>query len=201
MIRLPEFIAALLDSCFDALKGHGFSRAANARIKCLALAPEGCFSNKSSVQPISILKDSIKTSILHVSFILLAVIFLFNSIPCNSQVSAQLHSCEQKASFSQAEIISCANDEDARADSELNVVYRHLLSKAEKEPGATAKVKGAERAWIQYRDAYLEAMFPAEDKLANYGSKYPSDFNLVRASLSREQTNKLRELIKRYEGQ
>jgi uncharacterized protein YecT (DUF1311 family) len=141
-----------------------------------------------------------KISILRRSFILLTAIFLLNSVPCHSQVSAQYRDCDQRA-HSQAEINSCANDEDARADSELNDVYRHLLSVAEKEPRATAKVKDAERVWIQYRDAYLEAMFPAEDKLAYYGSKYPGDFNIVRASLTREQTKKLRELIKQYEGQ
>ena len=134
------------------------------------------------------------------SSILLATVFLFNSLPCQSQLSAQYRACGQKAQ-SQAEINSCANDEDARADSELNDVYRLLLSKADKEPGATAKVRAAERVWIQYRDAYLEAMFPAEDKLAYYGSKYPSDFNIVRATLTREQTKKLRELIKQYEEQ
>jgi uncharacterized protein YecT (DUF1311 family) len=185
---------------FAALKGHDFSRAANAAKSRWALAPEGCFSEISLALPYFAKWESIKTSILRLSFILFAAIFLFNSVPCHSQVSAQYRACDQKA-HSQAEINSCANDEDARADSELNDVYRLLFSMAEKESGATAKVKVAERAWIQYRDAYLEAMFPAEDKLAYYGSKYPSDFNIVRASLTREQTKKLRELIKQYEGQ
>jgi uncharacterized protein YecT (DUF1311 family) len=184
----------------DVLKGHDFSRAAYAAKKMRALAPEGSLSEMSLVRPSLILKNSMKTSILYFLFTLLTAVFLLNSVPCHSQVSAKYRACDQKAG-SQAEINACAKDEDARADSELNEVYRLLLSKAEKEPEATAKVKGAERAWIQYRDAYLEAMFPEEDKMAYYGSKYPSDFNLVRASLSREQTKKLRELIKQYEGQ
>ena len=40
---LPKLLATLFVAHFAALKGHGFSRAANAAKGCEALAPEGCF--------------------------------------------------------------------------------------------------------------------------------------------------------------
>jgi uncharacterized protein YecT (DUF1311 family) len=34
------------------------------------------------------------------------------------------------------------------------------------------KLKQAQRAWIAFRDAHLEARFPKADKQAEYGSAY-----------------------------
>ncbi|MGB9407358.1 MAG: lysozyme inhibitor LprI family protein [Terracidiphilus sp.] len=94
---------------------------------------------------------------------------------------------------------SCADAEYKRADSEMNGVYQQLLSVAEKIPVATAKIKAAERAWILYRDAYMEALYPAEDKQLAYGSIYPMEYAEFRTALTREHTTALRELIKQYD--
>jgi uncharacterized protein YecT (DUF1311 family) len=136
-----------------------------------------------------------------VRILLFAVFVYISSIPCHSQESAQFRACTQKE-VTQSGLNICASDEAARTDSELNEVYQHLLSRAKQVPGAEEKVKTAQRAWIQYRDAYLEAMFPSEDKQA-YGTMYPMNFDLVRAGLTREHTTALRELIRLYsnEGQ
>lgn len=132
--------------------------------------------------------------------LVLAVIAVLSPAPCRSQELAQPDKCLQKA-ITQLAINTCAGDAALRADSELNDVYRQLLSKAENEPGAIVKVRAAERAWIQYRDSYLEAMFPAKDKQASYGSEYPMSYAEVREGLTREHTRALRELIKQYDGE
>jgi uncharacterized protein YecT (DUF1311 family) len=49
---------------------------------------------------------------------------------------------------------------------------------------AVAKIKAAERAWITYRDAYMDATYPAKDKQAEYGPIYPMEANLLRAKLT-----------------
>jgi uncharacterized protein YecT (DUF1311 family) len=54
----------------------------------------------------------------------------FNSFLCLAQNSEQYRNCSEKAK-TQAEMNACANQEAARADAELNGVYRNLLSKAE----------------------------------------------------------------------
>jgi uncharacterized protein YecT (DUF1311 family) len=108
-----------------------------------------------------------------------------------------------KKEMSQTGMDHCASDEAARADSELNAIYQRLLAMAKLAPKTTAKIKGMETAWIAYRDAYIEAMFPQEDKQAAYGTEYPMNVDLVRAALTRKQAKEVEELIKQYdeEGQ
>jgi uncharacterized protein YecT (DUF1311 family) len=96
---------------------------------------------------------------------------------------------------------ACASDEAARVDAELNDVYRKLLSKATSPPEAPAKIKAAERAWISYRDAYLDAMYPAKDKQAEYGSIFPMEADLLRAKLTERQVTALKELLRKYSGE
>ena len=129
---------------------------------------------------------------------LAAVLFIaFNSFPCLAQNSKQYRACNEKAK-SQAEMNACANEEAVRVDAELNDVYRKLLSKAESQTEAVAKIKAAERAWIAYRDAYIEAMYPAKDKQAEYGSIYPMEVDLLHAKLTQQQVTALKELLQQY---
>lgn len=92
---------------------------------------------------------------------------------------------------------ACASEEAARVDAELNGVYHQLLSQAGNQEEAVAKIKTAERAWIAYRDAYMDAMYPAKNKQAEYGSIYPMQVNLLRARLTERQVTALRELLQR----
>jgi uncharacterized protein YecT (DUF1311 family) len=132
--------------------------------------------------------------------LVLAAFAVLGAWSCHAQASAQFQACSQKDQ-TQTGMDHCASDEAARADAELNRTYQQLRSSAKQVPGAVEKVERAERVWIQYRDAYLAAMFPAEDKQAAYGSEYPMNFGLLRAGLTREQAMKLKELIKHYDGQ
>ena len=89
---------------------------------------------------------------------------------------------------------ACASEEAARDDAELNREYRKLLSIAGKDHERVAKIESMERAWIAFRDAYLDAMYPAKDKQAEYGSIFPMEADMVRAKLTRQQIAALREL-------
>ena len=133
-------------------------------------------------------------------FLVIATIVFLGSFPCHSQESAQYRACMDKA-VAQMSMNSCANAEYTRADSEMNGVYQRLLSMAEKVPGATAKIKAAERAWILYRDAYMEALYTAEDKQLAYGSIYPMEYAEFQTALTREHTKALRDLIKQYDDE
>jgi len=88
----------------------------------------------------------------------------------------------------------CAGDEAARVDAELNAVYHKLLAASSKDADAVAKIKAMQRAWVAYRDAYLEAMYPAQNKQMEYGSIYPMDAALLTAKLARQQINALKDL-------
>ena len=80
-----------------------------------------------------------------------------------------------------------------RVDTELNDTYQKLLAAAGKEPGAVEKIRTAERAWITYRDTYIDAMYPAKDKQAGYGSIFPMEVDLLRTHLTRQQISALRD--------
>jgi uncharacterized protein YecT (DUF1311 family) len=115
------------------------------------------------------------------------------------QTSKEYTVCSNAAK-TQAEMNACASAEAARADKELNRVYGQVLSKAGASSEAGAKVKAAERAWLTYRDAYLDATFPAKDKATEYGSMYPLDAALLRAKLTQQQIIALQDLLKKYGG-
>jgi uncharacterized protein YecT (DUF1311 family) len=123
----------------------------------------------------------------------LAIAFLIASLPALAQDSAQYRACNEKAK-AQAEMNACASEEAARVDAELNEVYRKLLSQTANQPEATAKIKAAERAWIAYRDAYMDAMYPAKNKQAEYGSIYPMEADLLRAKVTERQVTALTEV-------
>ncbi len=113
--------------------------------------------------------------------------------------SEQYQACSQKAK-TQAAMGVCANETAKRADAELNRVYSELLSKAKSYSGALAKIRRAERAWIVYRDVYIEAMYPAKNKQAEYGSMFPMEADLLKARLTRQQIAALRAMLKKYSG-
>ena len=114
--------------------------------------------------------------------IILLVIFGPHSY---GQDTATFKECVDKAQ-AQSELNKCASDEAARADTELDAAYKKLLAKIAGDSLAIAKVREAEKAWLRYRDAYIEAMYPAQDKQLAYGTEYPMDVNLLRAKLTRE---------------
>lgn len=57
-------------------------------------------------------------------------------------------------------------------DKELNNIYKQILKKYKDDKVFISKLQKAELAWIKYRDAEIEAIYPKEDK-SNYGSVYP----------------------------
>jgi uncharacterized protein YecT (DUF1311 family) len=115
-----------------------------------------------------------------------------------AQESPTYRACSNGAK-TQAAMNACASDEAARADAQLNDVYRTLLQKTTDTTTAT-KIKVSERAWIAYRDAYIDAMYPAQNKQAEYGSVYPMEIALLRAKLTQIQIAALKDLSQQNGG-
>jgi len=125
---------------------------------------------------------------------------LLAAIYCHSvlaQYSEALDRCLEKAD-TQTAINACANEEASRVEVELNEIYQRLLVAARGEPRAVEKLLAAEKAWIDYRDAYMNARYLAEDKQAEYGSIFPAEFALIRAKLTKQHIEALRDLLKHY---
>lgn len=58
------------------------------------------------------------------------------------------------------------------ADALLNQVYQQILTEYGTDEQFISKFKASQRAWLKFRDAQLEALFPEDDK-RYYGSSYP----------------------------
>ena len=131
----------------------------------------------------------------------LCLIFLIalSSSICFAQNSEQYQVCSKKAK-TQAEMDTCANEEAKRVDIELNRIYGQLVLKAKNDPIALAKIGKAERTWVAYRDAYINAMYPANDKQGEYGSEFPMEVDLLKARLTQAQIEALEKMLKQYSG-
>jgi uncharacterized protein YecT (DUF1311 family) len=127
------------------------------------------------------------------------ILMISLSTYCNAQQAPQTDSCLDKAE-TQSELNVCASEEFKRADLELNKTYQHLLAIVRSDTKATNAIRLSENAWIQYRDSYLKAMYPEEDKPQSYGSMFPMEFDLLAADLTREHVKALNILSQQYNG-
>jgi len=120
------------------------------------------------------------------------------TLPCFAQSSDPLQRCLDTA-IPQSAINRCFSEEVGRVEAELKDVYQKLLSVLAQDANATAKVTAAEKAWVVYRDAYIEAMWPAENKQF-YGTIFPANQRGLRATLTRQHIEDLKELLKEHTG-
>jgi uncharacterized protein YecT (DUF1311 family) len=117
---------------------------------------------------------------------------------CGAQQSSQWQECSDKA-HTQMSLNVCASEEAKRADDELSETYQKLLSLVKGNKKADAAIRSSERAWLLYRDSYLKAMYPEENKQAAYGSMFSMEFDLNEADLAREHMRALNDLIQQYD--
>ncbi|MGV8959607.1 MAG: lysozyme inhibitor LprI family protein [Stenotrophomonas sp.] len=103
----------------------------------------------------------------------------------------------------QMQLNACAAENLAKADAELNRVYRQVLARHAGEAVALEKIKAAQRVWIQLRDADLAARYPVgkdENPRVLYGSMYPMLYAGAKAALTETRTAFLRkEFLERGE--
>tara|TARA_R110002049_G_scaffold14886_2_gene61926 strand:- start:3599 stop:3925 length:327 start_codon:yes stop_codon:yes gene_type:complete len=85
-----------------------------------------------------------------------------------------------------------ANNKYHKADIQLNTVYQKILTEYKSDSIFIDRLKKVQRIWIAYRDAELEMKFPAENKLAEYGSVYPMCVSYFLKELTEERTEKLK---------
>lgn len=114
--------------------------------------------------------------------------------PCLGQKPMSYPAC-RKTAMAQTEMDECADAEATQVDNKLKSVYAKLLAKESADPLAVSKIKTAEAAWIKYRDAYIDAMYPAPDKQTAYGTIYPMEVLTLRAKLTREHIAALNDIL------
>lgn len=99
------------------------------------------------------------------------------------------------APLTQFDMNQQAGDRLAAADDELNRVYREIRRRYSDRPIFLEKLKLAQRAWIAFRDAELDALYPPTeygDQRASYGSMFPMCYGNAKERLTRERTQQLR---------
>lgn len=82
-----------------------------------------------------------------------------------------------------------------KADAEMNRLYRQVLNSYKSDAVFTRKLKIAQQAWIQFRDAHLESLYPKQNKLSAYGSAHPMCRCLVLADLTDERAKELKKWV------
>ncbi len=93
-----------------------------------------------------------------------------------------------------------ASDQDAcgeyqRADKELNRVYRQVLVDYQADGRFIEKLKVAQRAWLPYRDAQLQALYPAREPQKAYGSVHKQCRCQAATELTLQRTEELRRWV------
>jgi uncharacterized protein YecT (DUF1311 family) len=79
-----------------------------------------------------------------------------------------------------------------KVDDELGVVYQQILKKYSKNAKFIDALRASERLWIQFRDAEVKKMFPAEDTRMAYGSMYSLLYYSYLEELTKTRTKDLR---------
>jgi uncharacterized protein YecT (DUF1311 family) len=105
--------------------------------------------------------------------------------------------CMKKAR-TQTAITVCAGDEAKRVETHVAERYAALVALSTRDPVALQKVRNMQSAWIAFRDAYIEAMFPAPDKQAEYGSSYSSEVSRFRTKLAQGYLSAIEDIIDQY---
>jgi uncharacterized protein YecT (DUF1311 family) len=100
-----------------------------------------------------------------------------------------------KTAMAQSEMNRCADLDAREADADLNRVYQELLAKLKNDDNATNKLRAAQRAWLAFRAAHLQELYPADDKQREYGSMYPMCYAQVAAAMTKERTAQLRRML------
>ncbi|MEP7362871.1 MAG: lysozyme inhibitor LprI family protein [Acidobacteriota bacterium] len=94
--------------------------------------------------------------------------------------------------LTQSAMTACAAADFQQAESAMQREYKKLLAKANAgNPSAAPKIEAAQRAWLAFRDAQLEAMFAADNKQLEYGSVYAMCRRIIEKNLTLERTKQL----------
>lgn len=100
----------------------------------------------------------------------------------------------------QVELSGDACSEYKQAEAELNSVYREVLATHKRDRAFEKKLKEAQLAWIKFRDAHLESIFPAANKQQEYGSAFQMCYCGELAEITYKRIAQLKQWLAAEEG-
>ena len=95
----------------------------------------------------------------------------------------------------QSELNECAENGMKAAKQELYAVYQQILRNKKDEKEFLVKLTKAQQAWLIFRDAELDAIFPKTDKPTEYGTVYHMCYLQWKSRLTLERTTQLRKWL------
>lgn len=78
------------------------------------------------------------------------------------------------------------------SEQKMDSVFTAVIEQYEDEPDFIASLKKAQKAWINFRDAHLESIYPGKNKRFEYGSVYPFCASNFLAKLNNQRTEQLK---------
>jgi uncharacterized protein YecT (DUF1311 family) len=133
---------------------------------------------------------------------MIAAILAAMALQASLDAQSRKYHCDNQQN--QAEMTACAGIDFARADRELNAVWREAVAHAraidresrgfrgsDDRPGSEAVLRDAQRAWLIFRDAHCTL----EGYDARGGSMEPMLYNGCRARITRERVAQLRPAV------
>jgi uncharacterized protein YecT (DUF1311 family) len=134
-------------------------------------------------------------------FLLLGLFLILPLSGSGQEPTASGNPCFEKAS-SQTELNACASEAFSKADAELNLVYQQLLRNYAADNGLVRRLRLAEQAWVKFRDAHMEALYPEPEtgQGSNEGSVYPMCKAMEMTRLTIERTEDLKRILNPTEG-
>jgi len=129
--------------------------------------------------------------------VLVSIIF-FVSMP-----SIAVDEIKCNSGGNQLEMNVCAGDDFKKSDKELNKTYQSVIEKEVDNTLFISKLRRAQKAWIAFRDAELEAEFACAeaDVRLCWGSMYPMSYSYRKAELTRERNKHLQKILKYGHGE
>lgn len=123
----------------------------------------------------------------------IALFALLAAVPFATFAAGPQAACDQAGS--QAALNACSAGDFAKADQELNRVWKAIQAKYKDQPVFLEKLKASQKLWLQFRDAEVEALYPVgknENAGAQYGSSYPMCVGQAKARLTQQRTEQLK---------
>jgi uncharacterized protein YecT (DUF1311 family) len=106
-----------------------------------------------------------------------------------------------RQSTTQMQNTNCAVAEMKRVEGALSAKYARALVVAVETPEAVSKIRAAQTAWESFVAAYIDALFPLENKQGEYGTSYGAKVAIWRVTLAQTQLAVLDDLIAHYRPQ
>ena len=96
---------------------------------------------------------------------------------------------------SQLQMNQAAKAAYERADAELNTRYSEIVNRKRSDQAFIAKFRRAQRAWISFRDAHIDSIYPASNARSEYGSVYDLCRYQLLTALTAERVAQLRQWL------